>query len=402
MNLEQFPTSETAKKMLGYITGNGFYDNSYVGKWIFQVMGEEMGDARAIIDELPLQAFVETATWGLRYHEEKYGLPIRENLSPDERRKIILEKRDLKAPMSPWRMEKIISGILGCTVDVVDINEPGSKISHPNMFIVYLEGEGEFSLGKAVEKLDEVKQSHTFYELRVRIAKFILDEKFFWKNIIRTNFTWWDACLDGRELLDGSILLDARHPPFFIPYFSIIAKNTEIFRSDVVRNRLIGIGEYGNISAKAFYRASVSWWDLCLDGKYLLDGSCIMNAVRSPFFGVAYRNSISHEESFSYGKAIHTVSPIINQNTGHFRDVQRAKFLWTDYTITLDGEKTLDGSICLNQDSPPEISGIRNRAVIEHEEIFNVTMYNPADSMFLDGACMMDGTKKLNSGREEL
>lgn len=27
MNLEQFPTSETAKKMLGYITGNGFYDN---------------------------------------------------------------------------------------------------------------------------------------------------------------------------------------------------------------------------------------------------------------------------------------------------------------------------------------------------------------------------------------
>ena len=362
MNLEQFPTSETAKKMLGYITGNGFYDNSYVGKWIFQVMGEEMGDARAIIDELPLQAFVETATWGLRYHEEKYGLPIRENLSPDERRKIILEKRDLKAPMSPWRMEKIISGILGCTVDVVDINEPGSKISHPNMFIVYLEGEGEFSLGKAVEKLDEVKQSHTFYELRVRIAKFILDEKFFWKNIIRT----------------------------------------EIFRSDVVRNRLIGIGEYGNISAKAFYRASVSWWDLCLDGKYLLDGSCIMNAVRSPFFGVAYRNSISHEESFSYGKAIHTVSPIINQNTGHFRDVQRAKFLWTDYTITLDGEKTLDGSICLNQDSPPEISGIRNRAVIEHEEIFNVTMYNPADSMFLDGACMLDGTKKLNSGREEL
>ena len=77
MNLEQFPTSETAKKMLGYITGNGFYDNSYVGKWIFQVMGEEMDDARAIIDELPLQAFVETATWGLRYHEEKYGLPIR-------------------------------------------------------------------------------------------------------------------------------------------------------------------------------------------------------------------------------------------------------------------------------------------------------------------------------------
>ena len=73
MNLEQFPTSETAKKMLSYITGNGFYDNSYVGKWIFQVMGEEMGDARAIIDELPLQAFVETATWGLRTMRKSTG-----------------------------------------------------------------------------------------------------------------------------------------------------------------------------------------------------------------------------------------------------------------------------------------------------------------------------------------
>ena len=72
MNLEQFPTSETAKKMLGYITGNGFYDNSYVGKWIFQVMGEEMDDARAIIYEWPLQAFVETATSVAYTHLDVY------------------------------------------------------------------------------------------------------------------------------------------------------------------------------------------------------------------------------------------------------------------------------------------------------------------------------------------
>lgn len=39
-----FQLLKHAKKMLSYITGNGFYDNSYVGKWIFQVMGEEMGE----------------------------------------------------------------------------------------------------------------------------------------------------------------------------------------------------------------------------------------------------------------------------------------------------------------------------------------------------------------------
>lgn len=43
--LELFPTSESALKMLSYVTP-GFYDKSYVGKWMFQVMGLEY-DKRA-------------------------------------------------------------------------------------------------------------------------------------------------------------------------------------------------------------------------------------------------------------------------------------------------------------------------------------------------------------------
>ena len=114
MNIENFPTSESARRMMRYITGNGFYDQSYVGKWIFQIMGEEMDDARRRIeDELPYQAFPETATWGLRYHEEKYGLPVRNNLPYDERRKIILEKRNTRAPMNPYMMEKILENVTG-------------------------------------------------------------------------------------------------------------------------------------------------------------------------------------------------------------------------------------------------------------------------------------------------
>lgn len=59
--LEHFPTSESARRQLRYITA-GFYDSSYVGKWIFQVMGQEYDDARRIIQELPAQMFPETAT----------------------------------------------------------------------------------------------------------------------------------------------------------------------------------------------------------------------------------------------------------------------------------------------------------------------------------------------------
>lgn len=78
-NLENFPTSESAKKMLSYVTGS-FYDESYVGKWIFQVMGVEYDRALEMAVALPEQFFVETATWGLRYHEVKWQLPVREDL----------------------------------------------------------------------------------------------------------------------------------------------------------------------------------------------------------------------------------------------------------------------------------------------------------------------------------
>ena len=62
--------------MLSYVTP-GFYDNSYVGKWLYQVMGLEYDDARKLAEELQYQMFPETATWGLMYHEIKWGLPVK-------------------------------------------------------------------------------------------------------------------------------------------------------------------------------------------------------------------------------------------------------------------------------------------------------------------------------------
>ena len=40
-DIEHFPTSESAKRMLSFVT-KGFYDKSYVGKWLYQVMGLEL------------------------------------------------------------------------------------------------------------------------------------------------------------------------------------------------------------------------------------------------------------------------------------------------------------------------------------------------------------------------
>lgn len=96
-------------------------------------MGLEMDEAKQIIEELPYQAFPETATWGLRYHEQKYGLPVREGLSYEERRRLIYSKRDERAPMNPYHMEVILENISGRKAHVDDESGP------VNTFTVTLE-----------------------------------------------------------------------------------------------------------------------------------------------------------------------------------------------------------------------------------------------------------------------
>ena len=405
MNIENFPTSEAAKRMMGYITGNGFYDRSYVGKWIFQVMGIEMDEARRIIeDELPYQAFPETATWGLRYHEEKFGLPIRENLSPEERRKLILDRRDTKAPITPWRLEKMVNSVLGCDVKVVDIHEPDNKITHPNTFVVYLEGEGEFSLQKGIDKINDAKQSHTSYELHVRLAVFVLVEDILFNRMtVRLPITWWGATWDGEYPFDGSIYFNARQPPYF--FMTVPLEVPNIIKIDILRisHRVTKISEYGDLLMKIVHRIPITWWGASFDGRYLFDGEALLNAVRPPDFRtVTYHFDTDHAEEVLFEYAKISAVEIKNENKYKVRDVHRASFLWPDYVITFDGELSFDGKDTFSQDSPPKVIAITHRMDAEIGEDFGVSLYVPSKASLFNGVCAFDGANDFNSGREDL
>lgn len=166
-DIDNFPTSEHAQKMLGYVT-KGFYDESYVGKWLFQVIGLGYDDIKSIIGTLPDQFFPETATWGLMYHELKWGLEVRDDLSYEERRALICIKRDSKLPVTPYRMENIIAAKLGSgySAEVIDTHDKGSHgeftPEHPCTFAVYVEGE-DFDYDTLIGIIDGTKQSHTTY-----------------------------------------------------------------------------------------------------------------------------------------------------------------------------------------------------------------------------------------------
>ena len=162
-NLERFPTSESAKRMLSYVS-NGFYDQSYVGKWLFQVMGLEYDEALKLVEELPYQFFPETATWGLFYHEIKWQIPVREDLSYEERRKLIYQKRDTRAPMTPYTMEQYLSNVTDFEVHISDVNDKGVYgfvPTHPNIFQATFIGEGTLEVEQVRNALRKIKQSHT-------------------------------------------------------------------------------------------------------------------------------------------------------------------------------------------------------------------------------------------------
>ncbi len=157
-DIEHFPTSPSAVRMLSRISP--IYDKSYVGKWIFEVMGLEMDDVRLRFDELKAQAFPETATWGLVYWEQRYGITGDRNALLEERRRRVIAARSTRSPMNPARVEQIIEGMTGRETTV-------EEDVAPYTFSVEIEGaDSGVDLDAVIARLKKIKPSHQTYELR--------------------------------------------------------------------------------------------------------------------------------------------------------------------------------------------------------------------------------------------
>lgn len=157
IDLENFPTSPAAKRMLK--TVSPIYDKAYVAKWIFQVMGLEIDEAWKFIEELRLQAFPETATWGILYWEQRYNIPPDENLTIEKRRQRVIIKRGKRAPMNPARIEQFAK----------DVTERQTVVTEPDGSYVFsiaiLPGEAEVDYQALITTIKSVKPSHLSFNV---------------------------------------------------------------------------------------------------------------------------------------------------------------------------------------------------------------------------------------------
>lgn len=412
IDLENFPTSQSAQNMLATVTP-GFYDQSYVGKWLYQVMGLEFDEAeRLIAEELPLQFFPETATWGLMYHELKWGLPVRDYLSYDERRKLIYEKRDQRAPMTPYRIETMLANVTGFWANIADIHDGGKygyKVSHPNTFIAVFVGDGSLNTKAVKRLLDSAKQSHTTYTIIDRMDT-VLDcttlEQMLLRNInIKAAVPFWRAALlDGSGYLDGSMLLDSMREYDLI--LGLMYRQGEFYTPQSINlNRMRIWLQYGvteqYTGLKSRQEMAVYFWPaLRLDGSVLLDGSEALDWSRQDWpAAIKYRLG----QLFTQNEAIIRLLRIpLKTELSEDYACGRVEYdgevhFWT--TLKLDGSAKLDGSELLDKSRQPwpVSAAVASTTPRISEEMEDVTLITRKDLAYLNGSLRLDGTRILDS-----
>lgn len=174
VDLEHFPTNEVAQRLLTYVT-RGWYDKSYVGKWIYEVIGLELETASRRISEAQKQAFPETAAWGMYFHELMYGIPIDRTKDIDDRRKAVVNRRDRRSRSSitPYRLENIIQTVFGLSASVSEQVEKyvfGIDLLIGADYPIY-------SVDVLLEYIRKIKPSHLSMQARYVIEAAICSER---------------------------------------------------------------------------------------------------------------------------------------------------------------------------------------------------------------------------------
>lgn len=411
-DLENFPVSESAKNMIASVS-DGFYDNSYVGKWLYEVMGQEYDTAREIAEDILNQLFPETATWGLMYHEIKWGLPVRENLPYEERRQLIYRKRDYRAPMTPYRMEGYLKTATGFDVRIADINDPGDYgfvAPHPNVFKAYFMGEGTLASKRARAKLNELKQSHTMFTMNDR-TEIVSDnrnlEEMNLKKIIFhiAESFWYSDLLDGRKPLDGSSLLyPYMRYNLMLGFKYMLGGFTTPTDADLQKVKFRAEQKTENdVKAGAIRIASdiIFWNTHLLDGSWDLDGSHRLDVTRGYQLGVAIVAMVA----CAYNKVTDSMkvrSTYGLRSSSDARAAIRSEFeadFWN--TVYLDGKLLLDGNAMLEHRGGNKRleAAVTHHMGIEREDmdVEAQVITKTRNYWFLDGSNALDGKKNLNS-----
>lgn len=146
-------TSKKGKEMLKTISP--IYEQNQTMLAIFQAIGLESEMTEELVDDILLQWFPQTATWGIVYWEDALNIPINESMDLEERRARILTKMQTRWPITKSRMEAIINNFIASKNGYIDeiFSEYMFKINIPLT-------DGKIYYRELIETVNEVKPAH--------------------------------------------------------------------------------------------------------------------------------------------------------------------------------------------------------------------------------------------------
>lgn len=142
---------------------------------IFQVIGVEWEYSEQLADEILLQLFPQTATWGLRYWEELLQIPVNESVDIVKRRALVMARIKFRSPVTPKRIADVVKSLTGEKSQYVEVTE--NVEPHVFMVTVGVKSPG-IDYSEIYQMLKRIKPSHeSFYLGNIYSRGFTLKRK---------------------------------------------------------------------------------------------------------------------------------------------------------------------------------------------------------------------------------
>lgn len=154
-------TSKKGQEMFRGISP--IYGKSEIEQAIYEAIGAEFDDADQLADDILLQLFPQTATWGLSFWEKRVSIITNLNESIDKRRKKVITKMQTKWPLTPERMANILKNYTNADITITE----GVAES---TFQVLLSTTGEIGepFEEIIDKIKKIKPSHMASKIAIK------------------------------------------------------------------------------------------------------------------------------------------------------------------------------------------------------------------------------------------
>lgn len=155
--MQKILTNPKAQDIIDYVSQ--IYGNSYVGLWLFQVIGSILEPVEQLSEQLQEETNPTTTELLIAYWEQEYGIQGDPTMTIEQRRDTVIAAMRSKGACNPARLANAISAALGgATVEILE--NTGTNQFTVNIRTVVR------SYAPAIAVIEAMKPAHLTYLIR--------------------------------------------------------------------------------------------------------------------------------------------------------------------------------------------------------------------------------------------